>query len=74
MADVVRVYHIDRILALHGWTRISDTPRQYEKSGTVLTTNRTGVRDVSVPSGSLEPFIPAMYAPLASAGQLMKLI
>jgi hypothetical protein len=71
---MLRIYHIDRILVLHGWTRISDTPRQYSKDGTVLTTNRTGVRDVTVPSGSLEPFIPALYAPLATAGQLFKLI
>jgi hypothetical protein len=71
---MTRYYHIDRILTLHGWTCISIKPRQYEKSGTVLTTNRTGVRDVTVPSGSLEPFIPALYAPLATAGQLMKLI
>lgn len=71
---MIRIYHIDRILTQHGWTRISVTPRQYEKDGTIMTTNRTGVRDVTVPSGSLTPYIPALYAPLATAGQLMRLI
>jgi len=71
---MTRYYHIDRILVAHGWVCTSITPRQYTKGTTVLTTNRTGVRDVNAPSGDLEPYIPAMYAPLAVAGQMLKLI
>jgi hypothetical protein len=70
----MKLYHIDRVLLSHGWVCTSVKPRQYTKATTVLTTNRTGVRDVNAPSGPLEPFIPALYAPFATAGQLLKLI
>jgi hypothetical protein len=68
------LYHIDRVLAAHGWVCTSVKPRQYTKGTTVLTCNRSGVTDVNAPSGPLEPFIPALYAPLAAAGQMLKLI
>jgi len=71
---MVRTYHIDRVLAKHGWTRISDLPRKYQKGTTILTCNRLAVTDVDAPSGPLQPFIPAMYAPFATAGLLLQVL